>query len=132
MQRDKKGVIINIASIAGFVPYPFAAVYSAAKSFVRIFTNAIWAENEEKNVRIIALCPGYTKTNFEKVSTEPSGIHLFPAEDPADIARKTLSNLSRDRCTLFTKASHPFKLLGAKLLPLKIFAGLLRYLSRRG
>ena len=131
MQKEKRGVIINIASIAGFVPYPYAAVYSAAKSFVRVFTNAIWAENEEKNIRIIALCPGYTKTNFEKVSTEPSGIHLFPGENPAEIARKTLANLSRHWCTVFTKASHPFKVLGAKLLPLKAFAGLLRYLARR-
>lgn len=132
MQMAKRGVIVNIASIAGFVPYPFAAVYSAAKSFVRVFTNALWAENQEKDIKIVALCPGYTKTNFEKVSTEPSSVHLFPGEDPAEIARKTLARLSGGPCTKFTSIFHPLKILAAKLLPLKVFAEILRYLRKRG
>ncbi len=131
MQTRRYGAIINVASIAGFLPYPFAALYSAAKSFVRIFTNAIWAENQEKGVKIVALCPGYTKTNFEKVSAEPHGVHLFPGETPGDIARKTLAHLSKNRCTFFTKFSHPWKVFAARCLPSKAFAMILRALMKR-
>ena len=128
MQARKRGAIINIASIAGFVPYPFAAVYCATKSFVRLFTKALWAENREKGVKIVLLCPGYTKTNFERVSTEPSGIHFFRSESPYDIADKTLRRVSDSGgCTLFTRFSHPLKILGAKVLPSKAFASILRY-----
>ena len=97
MKARRDGVIINIASIAGQLPYPFAAVYSASKSFVHFFTNVVWAENREKNIKIVSLCPGYTKTRFEAVSKEPSSIHLFPGEDPRNISKKTLSRLSRNQ-----------------------------------
>ena len=132
MQARKKGAIVNVASIAGFVPYPFAAVYCATKSFLRLFTKALWAENKEKNVRIILLCPGYTKTNFERVSTEPSGIHFFSSEDASDIADKTLRRISSSGgCTLFTRLSHPFKILAAKILPSKLFAAILDHKRNR-
>ena len=132
MQARNKGAIINVASVAGFIPYPFAAVYSATKSFIITFTKAIWAENQAKNVRILLLCPGYTKTNFEKVSTEPSRVHLFSGEDPHVIAEKALSSLSSSRCQLFSRCSHPIKILGAKILPPKAFAGILRHLRNKG
>lgn len=125
MAARQGGTIVNIASIAGHLPYPYAAVYSASKSAVHIFTNALWAENRDKRISIIALSPGHTRTNFDNVSKEPDSIHLFRDEDPGDIARYTLRSLDAGRCTLFTKFSHPFKVIAAKLLPLKVFAWLL-------
>lgn len=129
MQQRKKGVIINIASIAGLLPYPLAAVYCATKGFMHFFTQALWAENPVKEVRILSLCPGYSKTNFERVSQEPSGIHLFQGEEAADIAEKTLKRLPKLGHSFFTRPSHPFKVMAAKLLPLKLFAWMLRRLS---
>jgi uncharacterized protein len=129
MIMRKRGAVVNIASIAGCLSYPYAAVYSAGKSFVHLFTRALWAENPEKAVKLISLCPGYTKTNFEKVSTEPESIHLFRGEDPKDIADKTIRHFSHNSCTVFTKPFHPIKVLAAKMLPLKMFAWMLRYLS---
>ena len=128
MQGRGRGTIINIASISGFLPYPYAAVYAAGKSFVHGFTRAIWAENDNRKVKIISLCPGYTKTNFENTSNEPSGIHLFPAEDPFEMAGKVLKKISGNRRTIFTNITHPFKICFARLLPLKIFARLLKHL----
>ncbi|HXF43587.1 MAG TPA: SDR family oxidoreductase [Pyrinomonadaceae bacterium] len=64
MLDNKKGVILNVSSAAGFQPVPFMATYAATKAFVNSFTAAIAEEYRKSGVRIFALCPGSTKTNF--------------------------------------------------------------------
>ncbi len=63
LTRDRGGVI-NLASTAAFQPIPTMAVYAASKAFVLSFTEALWAETENSAVRILALCPGPTETQF--------------------------------------------------------------------
>jgi short-subunit dehydrogenase len=64
MQQRGSGAIINISSIAGFQPLPYMSVYAATKAFVLSFSEALWAENQDKGVKVIAVCPGPTKTGF--------------------------------------------------------------------
>lgn len=64
MRREKKGVIINVASTASFQPVPFFATYSATKAFVRSFSEAIAEENRLYGINVMALCPGPTETGF--------------------------------------------------------------------
>jgi short-subunit dehydrogenase len=64
MRERKSGVIINVASTAGFQPVPFMATYAATKAFVRSFSEAIAEENRPFNITVTALCPGPTETNF--------------------------------------------------------------------
>ena len=71
MLEANSGVIINIASLAAFAPRPQHAMYSATKAFVLSFTQAIWGELRGTGVRITAVCPGPTSTNFFKVSGTP-------------------------------------------------------------
>lgn len=63
-----KGGVINVASTAAFQPAPYIAVYSASKAFVLSFTEALAGEYRERGIRILALCPGYTDTNFNSVA----------------------------------------------------------------
>ena len=56
--------MINVASLAAFLPLPYQTVYGATKAFVLSFSLALWAEYRKKGVRIVALCPGATATNF--------------------------------------------------------------------
>jgi short-subunit dehydrogenase len=58
------GVVINVASTAAFQPTPGMAVYGASKAFVLSFTEALWQECSSQGVRILALCPGATETEF--------------------------------------------------------------------
>lgn len=64
MRERKSGVIINVASTASFQPVPFMATYAATKAFVRSFSEAVNEENRPFNIKIVALCPGPTDTNF--------------------------------------------------------------------
>lgn len=60
-----KGRILNVASVAGFLPGPGMAVYYATKAFVVSYSEALWAELAETGVTISVLCPGVTRTNFQ-------------------------------------------------------------------
>jgi short-subunit dehydrogenase len=58
------GGVINVASTASFQPVPYMAVYGATKAFVRSFSEALHEEVGARGVRVLALCPGPTATEF--------------------------------------------------------------------
>jgi short-subunit dehydrogenase len=64
MRARKQGAIINVASTAAFQAVPFMATYAATKAFVLSFSEALWEENREFGIKVMALCPGVTDTNF--------------------------------------------------------------------
>lgn len=64
----KRGGILNVASTAAFQPLPFLALYSASKSFVVSFTEALWAETLGCGIRVLCLCPGNTDTDFHRLA----------------------------------------------------------------
>ncbi|MFT7155649.1 MAG: short-subunit dehydrogenase [Parvicella sp.] len=76
-ENNKPGKILNIASTAGFQGVPYMAVYSATKSFVVSFTEALAVEYKEANITVTALCPGPTKTNFGASSNLKSSFANF-------------------------------------------------------
>ena len=71
MKQRGDGGIINISSIAGFQPFPKMSVYAATKAFVLNFTEALWAENKDTGVKILAVCPGPTESQFWKAAEFP-------------------------------------------------------------
>ncbi len=60
-----RGGILNVASIAGFLPGPDMAVYYASKAYVISFSEALAAELKHRGVRVTALCPGPVSTGFQ-------------------------------------------------------------------
>lgn len=65
MVQRNSGRILNVASVAAFVPGPLLAVYYASKAYVLHFSEALDEELCGSNVRVTALCPGPTATGFE-------------------------------------------------------------------
>ncbi|MFJ4026841.1 SDR family NAD(P)-dependent oxidoreductase [Paenarthrobacter sp. NPDC089989] len=55
---------MNVASTAAFQPIPRKAVYGATKAFVLSFTEAVAHETKDSDLRVLALCPGATRTEF--------------------------------------------------------------------
>ena len=60
-----RGGILNVASVAGFMPGPGMAVYYATKAYVLSFSEALSRELEPLGVRVTVLCPGPVKTEFQ-------------------------------------------------------------------
>jgi len=61
----RRGGILNVASVAGFLPGPGMAVYYASKAYVLSFSEALHYELKPKGVRVTALCPGPVPTEFQ-------------------------------------------------------------------
>lgn len=64
--------ILNVSSIASFLPLPQMAVYAASKAFVTSFSEAVRAELRGTGVRVTALCPGPVDTEFFAIAERPS------------------------------------------------------------
>ncbi|MGM3275211.1 SDR family NAD(P)-dependent oxidoreductase [Ralstonia sp. 24A2] len=64
MQARSDGAVVNVASTAAFQPDPYMAIYGATKAFLLSFSEAVWAENRHRGIRVLALCPGATQTGF--------------------------------------------------------------------
>ena len=64
MKEKRKGHILNIASIAAYQPDPYLATYSASKSYILNFSEALAKEMEDYHVVVTCLSPGATDTNF--------------------------------------------------------------------
>jgi len=70
LQR-RHGGILNVASVAGFLPGPGSAVYYASKAFVLSFSEALHAELGPRGVRVTCLCPGPVPTEFQERAGVP-------------------------------------------------------------
>ncbi len=68
MLERGSGGFLNVASTAAFQSIPYFATYSATKSFVLNFTEALWGEYKDSGITFTCLCPGATESNFHKVS----------------------------------------------------------------
>lgn len=66
IQNQKKGVILNVSSVAGEHPGPGMSIYAASKSFLSSFSSSLHDELKEKGVDILVSCPGMVTTNFAK------------------------------------------------------------------
>lgn len=64
LRLGRNSRIINVASTAAFQPVPYMSLYAATKAFVLSFTEALHEELRKTDVRVTALCPGPTPTNF--------------------------------------------------------------------
>jgi short-subunit dehydrogenase len=61
-----RGTVVNVSSVAGFQPGPYAASYSASKAFLNSFTQAVHEELRGTGVRMQLLAPGFTITGFQQ------------------------------------------------------------------
>jgi serine 3-dehydrogenase (NADP+) len=91
---ERKGLIVNLSSVAGSYPYPGGNVYGATKAFVRQFSLGLRSDLHGTGVRVTSIEPGLAKTEFTLVRTGGDqaasdavyqGAHPLTAEDIADV-----------------------------------------------
>ncbi len=104
-----QGRIINVASNAAFQPVPFLTVYAATKAFVLSFSEGLATELEGTGVRVQALCPGLTRTEFLEVAeTHTQGLLVsrMPAMTAEEVVRASLKGLDRGKVRVIPGASN--------------------------
>jgi short-subunit dehydrogenase len=99
LSQAKQGdALVNVASTLGITSYAGAAVYSASKAYVSVFSESLWWEYKKKGIYVLAVCPGATYTNFHEVSGgSKDSFPKFVMQSPEQVANKLVSGLSKRR-----------------------------------
>ena len=131
MVKRGEGKILNVSSVAGFMPGPYMAIYYASKAYVLSFSEAISNELAGTGVTVTISCPGPTKTGFQQeVGSESSFLARFhllaSAKGVAEDAYKALQKGKK----LEVPGILSNTLVGtARILPDKIKAGIVKRLQ---
>src|SRR5258707_8750294 len=95
---NNRGGILNIASIAGFLPGPGMAVYYASKAYVLSFTEALRAELAPQGVRVTVVCPGPVPSEFQaRAGFAPGFDSTILNVMPAEVARQAYRGLMANK-----------------------------------
>lgn len=97
MLKKKNGAIVFLSSIGAYQPTPYWATYGATKAFNLMISESLWAELKPKGIDVLALSPGFTKTDFQKNSADvktPEPVTGW--SDPKDVVAECLSNIGKD------------------------------------
>ncbi|MBB3677072.1 hypothetical protein FHX36_002807 [Modestobacter versicolor] len=89
------GVLVNVASMAAYTPSPNMAVYAAGKAFVLSFTEALWQESLGSGLRVLALSPGATDTEFFDVLGNDAADGGRGRQTPQQVVTTALRALDR-------------------------------------
>ncbi|MFI5366170.1 MAG: SDR family NAD(P)-dependent oxidoreductase [Candidatus Binatia bacterium] len=96
MIARQRGSILNVSSMAAFQPVPYNATYGGTKAFVNSFTEALHEEVRGTGVRVQALCPGFTRTEFqERAGIDVSDLPSFVWMTPEAVVDASLAALRR-------------------------------------
>ena len=100
MRKAKSGRIMNVASIAAFMPGPLMSVYYASKAYVLSFSEALAGELAGSGVKITTLCPGPVETGFQKKAEfkDPALLKMLKpatAQELADYGYHSMMNGKR-------------------------------------
>jgi uncharacterized protein len=117
MLERGKGAILNVGSTGAFQAGPGFAVYFATKAYVLSFTEALHQELKGAGVKVSALCPGPTRTEFGAVAgvTNPR-FDRFAADAPG-VVKAGLVGLDRNRAVVIPGITNKFSAQSSRLIP---------------
>ncbi|HEU0278169.1 MAG TPA: SDR family oxidoreductase [Rhodanobacteraceae bacterium] len=128
------GRIVNVASLAGLVPAtPGNTLYGPAKAFLMRVSQALTLENRAHGIRVCALCPGFTHSEFHDVSQARALVSKLPSwmwMDAAAVVRQGLDAVERGHVTCVPgRVNRAIKIL-MDLLPDRVALGLVARRAR--
>ncbi|MGH9745569.1 MAG: SDR family NAD(P)-dependent oxidoreductase [Candidatus Acidiferrales bacterium] len=116
MVERRHGDILILASTAAFQAVPFNSVYAATKAFDLLFAEGISEEVREFGVRVCALCPGSTDTEFQQVAKQPDRA-FRSAETAEKVARVGLEALAKGKSFVVSGARNRLMMESERLAP---------------
>jgi short-subunit dehydrogenase len=128
----RRGGILNVASVAGFLPGPGMAVYHATKAYVLSFTEALHAELAGEGVRVCALCPGPVATEFFDEAGIPRDYYpSFLARSAERVAREGYAGFMAGHRVVVPGTHNRVMTLLPRLLPRGVTLAMTRARWRR-
>lgn len=122
------GGIVNVSSIAGFVPTATGASYSATKAWVIAFSESLSVLVKDKGVQITALCPGFTRTEFhDRAGVVRSEVPERMWLDAPDVVATGLRDHRRGAVISVPGVPYKLTVLGSRVVPRRV----LRWASAR-
>lgn len=121
MVERRRGWVLIVASTASFQPIPYLNTYAATKVFDRFFAQALAAEVARFGVKVTALCPGPTESEF--FETARAGVFKRKVQATEDVARQAIAALARGKRTILPNFSGRFTAFMVRFLPV----GLITY-----
>jgi short-subunit dehydrogenase len=127
-----RGGILNVASIASFMPGPDMAVYHATKAYVLSFSEALYRELKPQGVRVTALCPGPVETEFmARAGIPPDYFPSFMARSVERVAREGYDGLMHGDRVVLPGGINRIAAFLSQVSPRAVTMAVLR-LSRKG
>lgn len=130
MKERNSGKILNVASIAGFMPGPLMATYYATKNYIVRLSEAIREElkKDKSNVQISILCPGPVETNFNKVANVKFKLR---EADSMQVAKYAIKKLEQGKFYIVPGIDVKFAKLGAKITPANLLSKITYKVQKR-
>lgn len=117
MLERGSGAILNVASTAAFQPGPGAAVYFATKAYVLSFTEALHQELKGTGIKVCALCPGATATEFGEVAGYRGKQLARFSADPGAVAAAGLRGLERNKAIVIPGLGNKATAQASRFMP---------------
>jgi short-subunit dehydrogenase len=123
MMGRRHGAVVNVSSVAGFGPMQPGSTYSASKAWVTNFSESIGQYAARRGVHVMALCPGFTRTEFhERAGIETAGSPEWMWLDAEDVVRVAFRDLGRGRLVSVPNWKYKAAVLGIRYTPHTLLA----------
>lgn len=119
---NKGGRIYEVDSLSSFQPVPYISVYGATKAFVLSFSRALNVELKQRGIRVMAVCPGWVKTDFfdRAVLDDTTIVYYNKFFEAKDVVLRAISDMEKGRDVSILGFQIRAQVLFTKLLPHKL------------
>ncbi|MGH6932897.1 MAG: SDR family NAD(P)-dependent oxidoreductase [Dongiaceae bacterium] len=132
MVRQRRGRILNLASMAAFQAGPYMAVYYATKAYVLSFSEALSAELAGSGVSVTCLCPGLTPTEFQEVADMAgSRLAVMRGMSATAVARAGYDALMADRRLIVPGLKNKLGVFIVRFVPRGLAMAAVKWLQAR-
>lgn len=121
MVKRGHGDVLIVSSVAAFQPVPFISTYAATKAFDLLFAEGVAEEVREFGVRVCALCPGSTTTEFQQVAQQPDRA-FRAAETAGKVARVGLEGLAKGKTCVISGSKNRWMVVSERIAPRSFIA----------
>ncbi|NEX13389.1 MAG: short-chain dehydrogenase [Prosthecochloris sp.] len=101
MIAEKKGGIINVASIGGFQGISRLGLYSATKSFILTLSESLHEELKNKGIKVVVVSPGYIETGFHARARQHPECSILPLSSPSVVVKASIKGLIKNRLHVY-------------------------------